>query len=75
MGTSLGVSDTMGLVSSKLIDLVPYSACALFLYTDSTDSLLCRFAIGNRFRADPAARAARGGKGSPDGWHAIGARW
>src|SRR5436190_1852618 len=46
MGTSLGVSDTMGLVSSKLIDLVPYSACALFLYTDSTDMLQCRFAVG-----------------------------
>jgi len=46
MGTSLGVSDTMGLISSKLVDLVPYSACALFLYSDSTDALQCRFAIG-----------------------------
>ncbi len=46
MGTSLGVSDTMGLISSKLMDLVPYSACALFLYSDSTDTLQCRFAIG-----------------------------
>ena len=46
MGTSLGVSDTMGLISSKLVDLVPYSACALFLYSDSTDTLQCQFAIG-----------------------------
>jgi diguanylate cyclase (GGDEF)-like protein/putative nucleotidyltransferase with HDIG domain len=46
MGTSLGVADTMGLISSKLVDLVPYSACALFLYSDSTDTLQCRFATG-----------------------------
>ena len=46
MGTSLGVSDTMSLISSKLVDLVPYSACALFLYSDSTDTLQCRFATG-----------------------------
>ena len=46
MGTSLGVADTMGLISSKLMGVVPYSACALFLYSDSTDSLQCRFATG-----------------------------
>ncbi len=46
MGTSLGVSDTMALISSKLTALVPYSACALFLYADATDSLQCRFAVG-----------------------------
>lgn len=46
MGTSLGVSDTMTLISSKLSNLVPFSACALFLYQESSDSLYCRFAIG-----------------------------
>jgi diguanylate cyclase (GGDEF)-like protein/putative nucleotidyltransferase with HDIG domain len=46
MGTSLGVADTMTLISSKLSNLVPFSACALFLYTESTDSLYCRFATG-----------------------------
>ena len=46
MGTSLGVADTMALVSSKLTNLVPFSACALFLYTEPEDSLYCRFATG-----------------------------
>ncbi len=29
MGTSLGVSDTMALITSKLSSLVPFSSCAL----------------------------------------------
>jgi diguanylate cyclase (GGDEF)-like protein/putative nucleotidyltransferase with HDIG domain len=46
MGTSLGVADTMALISSKLANLVPFSACALFLFDEATDSLRCRFATG-----------------------------
>jgi diguanylate cyclase (GGDEF)-like protein/putative nucleotidyltransferase with HDIG domain len=46
MGTSLGVADTMALISSKLTNLVPFSTCALFLHTESTDTLYCRFATG-----------------------------
>jgi diguanylate cyclase (GGDEF)-like protein/putative nucleotidyltransferase with HDIG domain len=46
MGTSLGVEDTMALIASKLTNLVPFSACSLFLYSDSTDTLNCRFATG-----------------------------
>jgi len=46
MGTSLGVADTMALISSKMANLVPFSACSLFVYTESTDSLRCRFATG-----------------------------
>ena len=46
MGTSLGIADTMALISSKLAKLVPFSACALFLYLEDTDTLLCRFATG-----------------------------
>jgi diguanylate cyclase (GGDEF)-like protein/putative nucleotidyltransferase with HDIG domain len=46
MGTSLGVADTMALIASKLTNLVPFSACGLFLYSDSTDTLGCRFATG-----------------------------
>jgi len=46
MGTSLGVSDTMALISSKLSKIVPWSGCALFLYQDDSDSLTCRFAAG-----------------------------
>lgn len=46
MGTSLGVADTMTLISSKLSNLVPFSGCALFLYQESADALYCRFATG-----------------------------
>ena len=46
MGTSLGVADTMALIASKLTSLVPFSTCALFLYTENSDTLYCRFATG-----------------------------
>jgi diguanylate cyclase (GGDEF)-like protein/putative nucleotidyltransferase with HDIG domain len=46
MGTSLGLADTMTLVTSKLSSLVPFSACALFVYSESTERLHCRFATG-----------------------------
>ena len=46
MGTSLGVSDTMALISSKLSNLVPFSCAALFLYDEETETLRCRFATG-----------------------------
>ena len=46
MGTSLGVSDTMALISSKLSKIVSWSGCALFLHNPETDSLKCRFAAG-----------------------------
>jgi diguanylate cyclase (GGDEF)-like protein/putative nucleotidyltransferase with HDIG domain len=46
MGTSLGVADTMALISSKLSNLVPFSACALFLFDEESDTLRCRFATG-----------------------------
>jgi diguanylate cyclase (GGDEF)-like protein len=46
MGTSLGLADTMAVISSKLTELVPFSACALFLYTEASDTLQCRFATG-----------------------------
>jgi diguanylate cyclase (GGDEF)-like protein/putative nucleotidyltransferase with HDIG domain len=46
MGTSLGVSDTMALIASKLSSLVPFSACALYLFDEETDTLRCRFATG-----------------------------
>ena len=46
MGTSLGLADTMSLVAAKLSSLVPFSACALFVYSESTERLHCRFATG-----------------------------
>jgi diguanylate cyclase (GGDEF)-like protein/putative nucleotidyltransferase with HDIG domain len=45
MGTSLGVADTMALISSKLINIIPWSGSALFL-VNGTDTLKCRFASG-----------------------------
>jgi diguanylate cyclase (GGDEF)-like protein len=46
MGGSLGVSDTMARIASKLSNLVPFSCCALFLRTNETGLLRCRFASG-----------------------------
>jgi diguanylate cyclase (GGDEF)-like protein/putative nucleotidyltransferase with HDIG domain len=46
MGTSLGVSDTMALISSKLSKIVSWSGCALFLHNPDGDTLKCRFAAG-----------------------------
>ena len=46
MGTSLGVADTMALISAKLSNLVPFSCAALFLYDEESESLQCRFATG-----------------------------
>jgi len=46
MGSSLGVSDTMALISSKLSNIVPFSCCALFLYNEGPETLTCRFATG-----------------------------
>jgi diguanylate cyclase (GGDEF)-like protein/putative nucleotidyltransferase with HDIG domain len=49
MGRSLGVSDSMAHIASKLTALVPFSACTLFLYDQATDSLRCQFATGTDF--------------------------
>ena len=46
MGTSLGVSDTMALITAKLSNLVPFSCAALFLFDEETETLRCRFATG-----------------------------
>jgi len=46
LGTSLGVADTMALISAKLSNLVPTSCAALFLYDEESDTLRCRFATG-----------------------------
>jgi diguanylate cyclase (GGDEF)-like protein/putative nucleotidyltransferase with HDIG domain len=46
MGTSLGVADTMALISSKLMKIVPWSGSALFLVHGDGSLLKCRFAAG-----------------------------
>jgi diguanylate cyclase (GGDEF)-like protein/putative nucleotidyltransferase with HDIG domain len=46
MGTSLGVSDTMGLISSKLAKIIPWSGCGLFLQQVDAGLMRCRYATG-----------------------------
>ncbi len=46
MGTSLGVADSMTMIASKLRNLVPFSACALFMTDKESESVRCRFATG-----------------------------
>jgi diguanylate cyclase (GGDEF)-like protein len=66
MGRSLGVSDTMALIASKLTSLVPFSACTLFLYDESTNLLTCRFATGTDYELMQPLRI-KGGQGI-SGW-------
>jgi diguanylate cyclase (GGDEF)-like protein/putative nucleotidyltransferase with HDIG domain len=46
MGTSLGLPDTMALITSKVANLVPFSCSALFLLDEETESLRCHLATG-----------------------------
>jgi diguanylate cyclase (GGDEF)-like protein/putative nucleotidyltransferase with HDIG domain len=46
MGSRLGISDTMALISAKLSNLVPFSCCALFLHEEESNTLRCRFSSG-----------------------------
>ncbi|MGE0450605.1 MAG: HD domain-containing phosphohydrolase [Vicinamibacterales bacterium] len=46
IGTSLSVSDTMALISSKLAQIIPWSGCALFVPDQDGEVLHCRFATG-----------------------------
>ena len=66
MGTSLGVADTMALIASKLTNLVPFSACALFLFDEPDDTLRCRFATGTEAE-EIGAMSIRAGHGLT-GW-------
>jgi diguanylate cyclase (GGDEF)-like protein/putative nucleotidyltransferase with HDIG domain len=66
MGSSLGVSDTMALISSKLSNIVPFSRCALFLSHDDGDTLRCRFATG--VEAEIIQKLAMGNGKGLTGW-------
>lgn len=46
LGTSLGVEETVGLVSEKLLGLMPFSCCALFLGDEVSGRFTCRSAMG-----------------------------
>ena len=47
LGSQLGVADTMSIISSKLTNIVPFTASALFLVDGNGESLTCRYAIGS----------------------------
>jgi len=66
MGSSLGVADTMALISSKLSNIVPFSCCALFLYNEEAEVLRCRFATG--VEADVVQQLAIGNGHGLTGW-------
>ena len=68
MGTRLGLSEMMSLITSRLSSLVPFSTCAVFLYRESTDQLRCRFATGTDSELLLALTLA-GGQGL-NGWAA-----
>ena len=46
MNRSLGVTDTMALISAKLAEIIPWSGCVLFLRRADSTELRCRFASG-----------------------------
>jgi diguanylate cyclase (GGDEF)-like protein len=50
LGTRLGIAETMREVSTKLMNLVPFSACALFLCDEDQQFLKCRHATGTDAR-------------------------
>ena len=53
MGSSLGVSDTMAALTSKLDRLVPFSTLALYLHDPTNSVSRCRFASGPGHKAFP----------------------
>lgn len=46
LSASLRVSDTFALITSRMVDSVPFSCCALFLLDDASKLFLCRHATG-----------------------------
>jgi diguanylate cyclase (GGDEF)-like protein/putative nucleotidyltransferase with HDIG domain len=53
VGTSLGVSDTMSALASKLDRLVPFTTVALYLHDPTNGVSRCRFASGPGHKAFP----------------------
>jgi diguanylate cyclase (GGDEF)-like protein len=51
LGASLDVTETMGLITANLNDLVPFSCSALFLRKEETGRVECRWASGVHDRA------------------------
>lgn len=53
LGSSLSLGDMMGLIASKLGDLVPFTSCGLFLFNQEQQRVYCCYAAG------PHANAVR----------------
>ncbi len=46
LSASLRISDTLALISSRLVTTVPFSSCALYLFDEASELYLCRHATG-----------------------------
>jgi diguanylate cyclase (GGDEF)-like protein len=66
LGACQSVDDTMTFIESKLGELVPLSACALFLYDANDDTLRCRAARG--IDADRLSRLVLPRGAGVNGW-------
>ena len=75
MGSSLGVSDTMALISSKLSNIVPFSCCALFLYNDGARDAALPLRDRRGSRDHPAADDPQRLRPDRAGSRATGGRW
>jgi len=62
LGSSLGVADSMNVLSSKLKTVIPFSTCALFLREGAEGASRCRFAAGTG-QAALAGVTVRAGEG------------
>jgi diguanylate cyclase (GGDEF)-like protein/putative nucleotidyltransferase with HDIG domain len=60
MGTSLGLSDTMSALTSKLDRLVPFTTVALYLHDQTNKVSRCRFAAGPGHKAFPGLLVSDG---------------
>jgi diguanylate cyclase (GGDEF)-like protein/putative nucleotidyltransferase with HDIG domain len=68
LGTRLSVTDTMALLTSKLVRFVPVSCWALYLYDSDSRMLQCRFASGLKAEVIDGAQIPLGRGAS--GWAA-----
>ncbi len=48
LSASLRVSDTLALVSSSMVECVPFVSCALFLFDEESQLFLCRHVAGTQ---------------------------
>ncbi len=51
LSTTLKVSDVVALISSRLINLMPFNSAALFLYDEASELYLCQHAAGEHAAA------------------------